>query len=673
MRSSTKVVLGAVLGGAMVAASAYADTFLKPTPAELAMKDLPGYPNAAAVVLYREEITRDDLHVVQRYNRIKILTEEGKKYANVELQFVTLTDVGENDFSDYKTVGEIAGRTIHADGTVIPFTGKPYRKVVEKGQGIKFQAQVFTLPDAEVGSIIEYRYATRYDDNAFESPDWYIQGDLYLKAAHYEWYPTTKLLVDSKERPINSISWFPVLPPGAKIVHADLPGRSFDGTTSQVYKLDVNDVPPTVIEEFQPPVKSFTYRVLFNFTALRTAAEYWKSEGKDWSKRVNDFAGPNDALRSATAQVIAGAATDDEKLRRIYAAVMAVENTRFTREHDKREDKAEGDRVKTAADVFTHQRGTPSQLTELFVGMARAAGMKAYAMYVPDRTAELFTPLWLSFQQFDDLIAIVNVGGKDLYLDPGCRYAPYGHLAWQHTYVQGIRQTDGGTDFGETNGDSYKDNRTARVANLTIEETGGMSGTIDMTFAGAAALSWRQTALRGDAESLNHALQESMEAMLPKSLEVKVGKISNLEEYEKPLLVSYAVKGTMGSTAGKRLLLPVDLFLAQESATFPHEKREQPVYFHYAQTLQDAVRVKFGAGFQVEAVPPAEKFNLAGQEAYDLNVTASGQSVTTYRNYVHGELVVPTKDYDALRKFYAQFESKDQESVVLKAAAGGEK
>jgi hypothetical protein len=37
--------------------------------------------------------------------------------------------------------------------------------------------------------------------------------------------------------------------------------------------------------------------------------------------------------------------------------------------------------------------------------------------------------------------------------------------------------------------------------------------------------------------------------------------------------------------------------------------------------------------------------------------------------------VVP-KDYDTLRKYYSQFESKDQESVVLKAtpavaAAGG--
>ena len=29
----------------------------------------------------------------------------------------------------------ITGRTIHPDGTIIPFTGKPYLKVLEKGQG----------------------------------------------------------------------------------------------------------------------------------------------------------------------------------------------------------------------------------------------------------------------------------------------------------------------------------------------------------------------------------------------------------------------------------------------------------------------------------------------------------------------------------------------------------
>src|ERR1700722_19017897 len=158
------------------AGAAYAaDTFQKPTKEELEMKSLPGFPGAAAVVLFREEITKDDLRLVLHYERIKILTEEGKKYANVQLGYVSTHDVGV-DIGDDKSLGDIVGRTVHADGTVIPFSGKPYLKTVEKGWtkevGFAVQEKGFTLPDVEVGSIIEYRYATRYSDLVFEAANW---------------------------------------------------------------------------------------------------------------------------------------------------------------------------------------------------------------------------------------------------------------------------------------------------------------------------------------------------------------------------------------------------------------------------------------------------------------------------------------------------------------------
>jgi hypothetical protein len=105
--SGARMVLAAfaltlAFGGSARGAS---DTFRKPTQEELSMKSLPGYPGAPAVVLYKEEITFDDLHSVQRYERIKILTDEGKKYANVELSFWRTdydSDFGGND----KTVGD---------------------------------------------------------------------------------------------------------------------------------------------------------------------------------------------------------------------------------------------------------------------------------------------------------------------------------------------------------------------------------------------------------------------------------------------------------------------------------------------------------------------------------------------------------------------------------------
>jgi hypothetical protein len=163
MRMRSMGLLAAVVIGA-VAARAQTN-FAPPTPEELAMTSLPGYPGAAAAVLNREEITKDDSHVVFHYERIKILTKEGERYANVALPFVSTAENFGLPGGDEKTLGEIAGRTIHADGTIIPFTGKPYLKVLEKSADAKVQERVFTLPDVEVGSIIEYRYATRIADN----------------------------------------------------------------------------------------------------------------------------------------------------------------------------------------------------------------------------------------------------------------------------------------------------------------------------------------------------------------------------------------------------------------------------------------------------------------------------------------------------------------------------
>lgn len=650
-------------------ASAYgSDSFVKPTKEELAMTSLPGYPGAAAVVLYREEITKDDMHSVLHYDRIKVLTDEGKKYANVELGFFSTTDTGEWTGDD-KTVESIVGRTIHSDGTVIPFTGKPYLKTIVKAEGVKHQAKVFTMPDVEVGSIIEYRYATRYSDYAYEAPDWYIQGDLFLKSAHFSWYPTTRDLHDERGE-INTISWFPILPAGAKIQRQELPATTAsNGRGQQIYDLVVKDIPPQPKEEYMPPIASYSYRVLFNFSSYRTADEFWKGEGKSWFKKADSFANPNSALTKATQVITEGANTPEEKLQKIYAATMGLENTDYTREREAREDKANGlGKLNSAAEVLEHKRGNANQITELFTGMARAAGLSVDLMLVPNRSKQIFVPSWLSMRQFDDVIAIVNLNGKDEFFDPGSRYCAYKHLAWEHTFVNGLREKDGGTVFTQTVGDSYVDNQTARVANLNMDKDGQITGKINFTYTGAAALRWRQEALRGDDESTKHDLRTSVEEILPKTLEVKVLEVKNLDSYEKPLEVAYEVKGTIGTPTGKRILMPADLFLSDTSATFPHEKRELAVYFHYPRMVQDALRINFHEGFVVEAVPTTAKFDLQKTGTYSMAVTSTPTSFTTRRTFAFNNIFVLPPDYGQLRGFYSQFESNDQQNVVLKAA-----
>lgn len=91
-------------------------------PDDLKMTDLPQQKGAPAVVLLREEVANDPQNYHSVYVRIKILTEAGRRYADVEIPY---------SHRQFKIDG-VSGRTIHADGTIVNFEGKVFDKMVLK-------------------------------------------------------------------------------------------------------------------------------------------------------------------------------------------------------------------------------------------------------------------------------------------------------------------------------------------------------------------------------------------------------------------------------------------------------------------------------------------------------------------------------------------------------------
>jgi hypothetical protein len=648
-----RIIVAASATFPLLSGALHAQQWIAPTPEELSMTAIPEVPGAPAVYLYKEEKTDDWLHMHSVYVRLKVLTDRGKEYANVELPFFT----GE----DGSTVDSIAGRTIHPDGTIIPFTGKPYVKLIGKAGGVQEKSKVFTLPSVDVGSIIEYRYKIRIEDDRFGAPDWYVQSDLYLRKGHYEWFPTSKDLLDEKGSYVSGhIMWTPLLPAGATLDHAPLP-------TGQLhFSLDVKDIAPLKEEQYMPPIDSVSYRVLFYWTQFTTQQEFWTSKGKNWAKDCDKFMQPNSAVNDFVHALVQPGDTEDQKARKLYAAVMKIENTDFTRERTTAEERAEGFKnVKNAGDVLARKRGDSDQLTQLFVSMARAAGLKAYLMGVSDRARRIFIRSYLTLGQLDDYIAIVNIGGKDVFFDPGERYCEPEHLTWRHSFTAGLRETDGGTELSATPAAPYSASHVSRIADLKLDEAGNVTGSVSLTFTGDPAVSWRHQALRGDDASLQEALRKDMEHLLPAGTEVKVVGVENLTDYEQPLKVKYEIKGPAATSTGKRLFLPADIFEVNEKPTFPDPKREVPVDLHYSRMTQDAVRFTFPAEFAAESVPTAAKEVLPDAAGFDMNAKVTPNSVTVFRNVVIAHPIFPPSAYDQLRGFYAKLETKDQETLVL--------
>ncbi len=648
------------VAGLVVLAGGAGAQWIAPTPEELKMTSIAEAPDAKAVVLYRDELTEDDNHMWSTYKRIKILTEAGKDLGDVRVVFNK-----RNDGRGY-TVDQIAGRTIEPDGSIVPFTGKPYEKVVDQGDGYKVAYKVFSMPQVQVGSILEYRYKLRWEDNVYAPPEWEIQTDLYLRKGHFLWKPTDRELVHTsrggREAGTSTLVWNAVLPKGVEMGKTRLPNGRL------LLEVKVQDVAPFGREEYMPPFQTAAYHVFFYYSPYHTPQEYWKTEGGYWSSDTNKFVGSSAYVREAAAAATAGATGDEGKAKKLYALARTIENTDYSRKRERAEEKGEGlKETKSAEDVLRRKRGSGDEIAMTFVALARAAGLNASVMAVSDRSFQTMNASWLDFgRQLNDDIAVIAYDGKDHFFDPGSPYTSFGHLSWKHSMSGGVRQQGKETTMVPTPGESYKDSKTARLANLVLLDEGRVSGTVTFRFSGSPAVEWRQAALRNDEAELREMLTKYAQSMLPGGTEVKLTQLEGVSDEDNPLKAVFAVSGNLGSAAGSRVVLPSDVFVEHQQPTFPHAEREQPVYFHYAEMVQDAVRIAYPEGFAVESAPADETVKLKQNAVYTQRSKQTGNSITVWRDLMVGEVYYPLDEYADLRKFYSDFERKDHASIVLK-------
>lgn len=638
--------------------------FQPPTDAELKMTADPQAPGAAAVYLNLEEIDNDPMHYQTHYAKIKVLEEKGKELATVEVPYAK----GQNEITN------IEARTIHADGTVIPLEGKPEdllsAKLNSRDGDLQLKRVVFTLPSVEVGSILEYRYTLRYDENHFSTPFWRIQRQYFVHKAHYAFTPyesflpghggnISKVLVDAKGNQINSLIWWPILPANVQIK------TNIAGT----YSVDITDVPPIPNEQWTPPMESFTYKVLFYYMSASNSKDFWESSAKSWSKDVDHFAEGTKSIHDAVSGLVAPGDSDLDKAKKLYKAVQAIDNTDFSRVKGPDELKQLHLKVaKGAEDTWSQKSGSGDDIALLYLAMVRAAGLTGYAMKVVDREQGLFDQSYLDFDQLQDTFIILMIDGKEVNVDPGEKMCPFGFVSWRHL-GSGVRQTPNGHTFTGAPFEPYGANTVTRLGIVNIDDHGEFTGDFRFDMAGEEALEWRQAALRYDSEEVKKRFDRHLESIVPDGAEVHLDHFVGLDDSEVKLQAFIKVRGTLGTATSKRLLLPGYFFETRNHQPFvDQEKRLEMVDMHYASQVTDQVTFRLPANLAVEGAPQDAKISWPDHSVLiTRSVLAPGQ-VTIARSLARGFVVLEPKEYQDLRGFYQKVAASDQQQLVLTTA-----
>jgi len=493
------------------------------SPEELKMTSLPEAPGAPAVYLYRQVDRNDTDRASTEYNylRIKILTEEGRKYANIEIPF----------WKGRINISTIRARTIRPDGTVAVFEGKTYEQTVEKTKGAKYLAKTFSLPDVQVGSIIEYHFNYDFEDNKIFSSEWILSEELFTKKGVFTLKPYTRFPWSVQW------SWPAGLPAGTKA-----PEEGPD----HVVRMTALNIPAFVTEDFMPPPDELKFRVNFVYHDEPVETDmnkFWRNYGKKKHGQVEGFIDKRKPMEEAVNAIISPNDTPEVKLKKIYERVQSIQNLSYlpakSAEERKHESMKDNNNVE---DIWKHQYAYGWDLTWLFVGLARAAGFEAYPCIVSSRGQYFFHKERVNGRELNANVALVKVNGKDEYFDPGAAFTPFGLLPWVETGVAGLRlDKDGGT-WIQTSMPGSDQTMLQRSAKLEVSSEGDLRGKLAVTYTGLNAWNVRVEGRNQDDAARKKLLEDEVKSSIPAGSEVELTNTPDWQSASSAFVAEFQLK-----------------------------------------------------------------------------------------------------------------------------------
>jgi hypothetical protein len=611
---------------------------------DLALTEYAGHKDLPAVVLYRSVVRDDPRDTEKNFVRIKVLSPEGRKFGDVELP---------RGINKVMWVEDVKARMIKPDGTVVPFQGQIFEKVVASYKGSKLLGKSFVIPDVQVGSIIDYTYTVRWAHWYWYPARFEIESALYAREIHLDFIPS----------PWYPFAWASYL----KQIDAT-PIRGKYGVLS----LNLLDVKPLEQEEYTPPrseVQSW-FQLYYLAASYKTPDDFWRQQGKWWVEGANKWLSHNKAVNAEAARITSGAANNDEKLRRLYKRATDLRNLSY--ENSKTSKEEERQKLKTnesVDDVLQNGYGWDAELVRLFVGLARAAGFDASVVRVAERDNGFFHREVLDFRQLNKELARVKEGDKVRYFDPGTPYCKFGMVYWDDMYTTGMQETaSGGTaEFFQMPPPLVAEAQVLRNAELKLDASGAAEGELHIKYVGQEALRERLSGREDDEAERKKHYEEKVKGWLPPDSTVKLLSTSDWKSSSEDLEITLSVSiPNFAAATGTRLLIPTTIFPGLYKHPFPHMERSVPIYFGYPFKTRDVIDVELPEGAKVEslATPRSAQQDFG---TYGQLTEAKDRDLEMRRSLVMNAIELQADNYYAdLKKFYDTVSTGDREQVVVR-------
>lgn len=624
-------------------------------PADLALKHSKTDPNADVEAMFREVYISNEQHgasyaqnVVREYVRLKVFTDRGKDFAHVQLPYF-----------DKQHIYDVQGRTIHPDGSIVEL-GKDaiFSKVLEK-RGYKTKVISFAMPAVEPGSIVEYRFTKNEGEMTRRYRELEVQSNYPVDELTFFIKPLSNMYVSYP-----TMRYFPF---GCKPERGDLTREGFD-------VLKVKNVPAFHDEPFSPPRYSARQWILVYYEENSKSGkdQYWTSLGKDLYSAYNREIKVNGELKTIAAGIVAGAASDEEKLEKLLQ-YCRTELKDTGRDEIATASREESKINKNTLDTIHRKQGTAEDINYAFLALAEAAGFEARRADLADRGTIIFEPVMQSRYFLNTFDIAIKVGDKWRFYDVTNPAVPGGQLRWQEQGVYALVTDGKHPEMVQTPMLSAAENLERRLATLTLSEDGTLEGDIREMRFGNSASQWREQNRYTNDEQREQQLRDELKERFADFTLSKV-KFTAMPDASRPVGIVYhiVVPGYTQRT-GKRLFLRPDYFAAGFGSFFTETSRHNNIYFEYPWSEFDSVDIKLPAGFVLDHADAPSGVNAPPTCTYSIRMSFDKPNNLLHyeRHLTFGgkDLLLFGKDvYPTLKKVFDIMHESDNHMLTLKAA-----
>ncbi|MEE2902111.1 MAG: DUF3857 domain-containing protein [Myxococcota bacterium] len=360
--------------------------------------------------------------------------------------------------------------------------------------------------------------------------------------------------------------------------------REKDGTRE--IKWYIAKLPPLEQEPASPPFA--------NRSALVSVTTYrdWNELGQWYSTLIKEQFELDDAAREAGRRTLQGAATNREKIERLYEYV--IKNTRYVGI----ELGIHGWKPFQAAETHRRRYGDCKDKATLLAALLRDNGIEATIALVRTSDRGELPVNHASMWAFNH--AITFVPSENLFLDGTAEYSGTNELPYLDQGAQVlVVWPDGKTETRTLPRSSSEQNTQISILSAIISKDGRLDLSATEKVTGAFAPSLRRRFQ--DEDKRRFQLERRLGKYLP-GVRISESRFSNLEEVEAHPEIAYeATMAKFGDTSEKTLSIPItffDLNLRAKLASLP--KRTEPLYFSYPWSTTEKTEFQLPKGFTIE-------------------------------------------------------------------------